>query len=441
MNQYQLWVQRRADLVKEGNELFARADAEGRGLTAEEAARDEAINAEVDQLNVHIEREQRRRERERAVLGSGSALELSRADPIVRTRPAVADKPWGADSGKPLGEFLQAVYKARVGLGTDPRLMEAAAQGAGESFGADGGYLLMEQVSNEIMMRANTGDLLSRVRRTSMMSQANSVTINVIDETSRATGSRVGGVQAYWVDEGTAPPTSRPKFAQVTIRPHKIAALGYASDELLSDVGLLNDLMFSAFVEEIRFMVENAIYRGTGAGSPLGLLNANALVTVAAEDGQGVDEPLVYENIVKMFARCYAPARRGAVWLINQDIEPALYTMNMVIGTGGVPVFLPPNGAADAPFGTLLGRPIIPIEYASTRGTVGDIMLANLGEYWLTDKGAPQQASSIHVAFTTDETAFRVTYRVDGQPFWRSALTPFQGSDTQSPYVVLATRS
>jgi hypothetical protein len=48
---------------------------------------------------------------------------------------------------------------------------------------------------------------------------------------------------------------------------------------------------------------------------------------------------------------------------------------------------------------------------------------------------------SVHVAFLTDESIFRFIYRVDGQPIWNAALTPFKGSNTLSPFVVLAARA
>ena len=54
-------------------------------------------------------------------------------------------------------------------------------------------------------------------------------------------------------------------------------------------------------------------------------------------------------------------------------------------------------------------------------------------------KGGMQAASSIHVQFVTDETAFRFVLRLDGQPLWHSALTPYKGSDTLSPFVTVAT--
>jgi HK97 family phage major capsid protein len=84
---------------------------------------------------------------------------------------------------------------------------------------------------------------------------------------------------------------------------------------------------------------------------------------------------------------------------------------------------------------------MVAIEQAPTLGTVGDIVLADLNQYLLVDKGGVQTATSIHVAFLTDEQVLRFTYRVAGQPLWHSALTPFQGSGTLSPFVSLATRA
>ena len=93
------------------------------------------------------------------------------------------------------------------------------------------------------------------------------------------------------------------------------------------------------------------------------------------------------------------------------------------------------------PYNTLMGRPVIAIEQCPTLGTVGDIIAADLSQYLGITKGGLQSASSMHVRFLYDEMTFRFVLRVDGQPLWSSALTPFKGSDTQGPFVVLATRS
>jgi hypothetical protein len=47
----------------------------------------------------------------------------------------------------------------------------------------------------------------------------------------------------------------------------------------------------------------------------------------------------------------------------------------------------------------------------------------------------------MHVKFEEGETAFRFTYRTNGQPLWESALTPKNGTNTVAPFVVLAERA
>ena len=73
-------------------------------------------------------------------------------------------------------------------------------------------------------------------------------------------------------------------------------------------------------------------------------------------------------------------------------------------------------------------------------GAKGDIILDDLSQYLLVDKGGINAASSIHVRFLYDENVFRFTYRVDGQPIWNAPITPYKGAGTLSPFVTLAAR-
>jgi HK97 family phage major capsid protein len=101
---------------------------------------------------------------------------------------------------------------------------------------------------------------------------------------------------------------------------------------------------------------------------------------------------------------------------------------------------MPAGGLSASPFATLMGRPVVPAEYCQTVGTVGDIILADMSQYQMIEKGGIQQASSIHVQFVYDETVFRFVYRCDGESKWNSALTPKNGTNTVSPFVALASR-
>jgi len=60
--------------------------------------------------------------------------------------------------------------------------------------------------------------------------------------------------------------------------------------------------------------------------------------------------------------------------------------------------------------------------------------------YIIAEKGPIQSAVSIHVRFIYDETVFRFVYRCAGQPEYSTAITPFKGSDTESPFITLAAR-
>jgi HK97 family phage major capsid protein len=145
-----------------------------------------------------------------------------------------------------------------------------------------------------------------------------------------------------------------------------------------------------------------------------------------------------------MYSRIFAQSRPNAVWLINQNIEPQLFTMSLAVGTGGIPIYMPAGGLSGQPYGTLFGRPVIAIEQAATLGTVGDILFVDLpGGYILAEKGGIQSDMSIHVRFVYDESIFRFVMRIDGQPVRASALIPYKGgaSYNQSHFVALETRS
>ena len=349
------------------------------------------------------------------------------------------------DRFKSFGQQLMAVRNAalKTSGGIDPRLFKSAATGLGESIPSDGGFLVQQDFSSELLQQVfQTGILASRVRRIQVSGNANSIKINGVDETSRAS-TRWGGILGYWIDEAATKTPSKPKFRKIELNLNKLIGVCYATDELLQDASALEGIIRQGFVSEFGFLVDDAIINGTGAGQPLGILNSGCLVSVAKESGQ-VAATVVAENIVKMYSRMFASSRPNAVWLINQNIEPQLFTMSLSVGTGGVPIYMPAGGLSQAPYATLFGRPVIAIEQAATLGTQGDILFADLmGGYILAEKGGVQSDVSIHVEFLTDQSVYRFVLRLDGQPVRASALTPYKGgsSYTQSHFIALDTRS
>lgn len=432
MKRYQQLLQERADLVKEAQGIFALAEQEGRDLTDAEKTRDDAINARLTALAGEIDREERRRENERMVAAVPDA-NMQAASRIYGMRDLAAERPF-----RSLGEQLSAVYQAARHPGNiDPRLL--ALTGAGESGTSGEGFLVQQEFTNETLGRMyNEGQIMSRVRRRPIGPNANGIKVNVLKETSRANGSRWGGIRMYWMSEGGSLTGTKPQYRRFALDLEKLGGLYIPTDELLQDVTALEGEVSDTFTKETTFVAEDAVVNGDGAGKPLGLLNSPALVTVTKETGQAA-ATIVYANLVKMWARLWAGSRTNAVWLYNQDCEPQLFQLALAVGTGA----LEPRFITFGPDGNLraFGKPMIPVEYCATLGTVGDIILADLDQYRWIDKNGVQTASSIHVYFSTDEMAFRFIYRCNGAPFWESALTPAKGTNTLSPMVVLQTRS
>jgi HK97 family phage major capsid protein len=340
-----------------------------------------------------------------------------------------------------LGEQLQAIqqYYMSRGTNTDARLVRAPT-GAGEVDPTGGGFLLQTDFAAGIWMLAHElGEVLKEVNELPIGPNANGIKVRGVDETSRATGSRWGGVQSYWAGEGVTVNPTKPKFRLIEFDLKKLMSIMYTTDELVQDAVALTAIAGQAFSEEVMFMTEDAIFNGSGAGMPFGVLNAPALISVPKQNGQAAGT-IVKENIDNMWTRMWARSRKNAIWYIIQDAEAQLNQLGQVVGTGGVPVYLPPGGLSAKPYGTLYGRPVIATEYNPALGTPGDILLADMSQYSIADKGGPNAATSMHVAFLTDEMVFRITYRVDGKPMWTTALTPAKGTLTKSPFVAIAQR-
>lgn len=416
---------KRDGLAKEGRAIIALAEKESRALTAVENERFLQIDAEIKNLDDKLAEQRNLVEARKRMI----SMQNEEAD------QKNAEK---ANSFRSFGEFMGAVHRAASGY-ADERLIRSA--GMAESPGADGGFVVGSEFASEIIKRMHeSGQIFYRCRNIPIGQNFNGTKIPGVDETSRANGSRNGGVRAYWVGEGDNITATKGKFYQVSLELEKLAALLYLTEELQQDSSLMDSWINEEVPKELMFVLEDSIINGDGVAKPLGILQSNALVTVAKETGQ-LAATVKAENITKMWSRCHAAHRQNAVWLVNQDVESALYTMGLTYGAAGTPVFMPPGGFSQSPYGTILGRPVIAVEQCATLGTVGDIILADLNAYYLATKGQVKRDISIHVRFDTAETAFRFMMRVDGAPSWKSALTPFKGNNTLSPFVALATRS
>jgi HK97 family phage major capsid protein len=440
-----------AERIAEAKKIQDDADSLNKAITEEEEKKIFELLGEADALQKEADRREQIQIRyDRLDQSQGRITEADKqgvSEPAAGKVPAeVRDR---AKEGKmgfaSLGDFASSVMKASdpaIGL-RDRRLdLAAAASGLNQKVGSEGGFLVPPAFSTLIWDGLNTGaaSLLGLTDQYTV--EGDSLSFPANSETSRVTGSRYGGIQAYWLDEAAQITPSKPKFRQLKLEPHELYVLVFITDKLLKNSPVaLDQYITRSAIEEINFMVGNAIINGDGAGKPKGIMNSGALVTVNKESSQAADT-ILEQNLVKMWARLHVRCRANATWLINQDVEPQLDLLNRQITNiaGSEVVGGAFSSVYDRQANTIKGRPVVPIEFCSTIGDLGDIILTDLRSYATGVRGGIDSAMSVHLRFDYAESAFRFIFSVDGQTWLAAPLTPFKGANSLSSCETLQAR-
>lgn len=418
---------KKAEHLKAANTLNAISD---RDLTAEEQASLDGHIRSIEALNAQIERAEFLANQEAGLRADGG-VEIPANASIRVTENQAADPRRGFHS---FGDFAQAVRSAGVpGTRPDQRLAAAPSTFGNESTGADGGYAVPPEFSREIFRLSLGEDSLIPMTDNTNVS-GNSMVFPKDETTPWGTD----GIRAYWQAEAAAATATKPKLSTSVLRLHKLMGLVPLTDELIADTNALDSYLPSKVGDSIRWKSNEAILTGSGAGQPSGLLNSGAAVSVAKESGQAAATVNI-QNLANMLSRLMPGSIGKSVWMIHPSVIPQLFQLTL----GNYPIFLPIGGVQSqgATF-TLMGRPVMVTQHAAALGAAGDISLLDLSYYrTITKAGGVETATSMHLYFDADATAFRATFRLDGQSKISAAVSPAKGSATLSPFVQLAARA
>ena len=337
------------------------------------------------------------------------------------------------------GEFLEVVHSGLAHPG-----LQAAHSGTMPS---EGGFSIPGEFAAQWLDTALESEVI-RPRATTWPMTSSSRKIPAWDGADLSGGSPFGGLTLQWADELDSLTERTATMRLMTLTAHKAAILSAVSNELLSD-GLNFEMQLeTAMQRSLAWGLDEAFVNGTGAGMPLGILNASSTVSQAKESGQTANT-VVWENIRRMWSRLHPACIPNAVWICNPNVIPELFNLQSKIQNaaasdyvGGSAIYLPGAGNVAGPVaGTLLGKPLLTTDKMQTLGTVGDIVLVDLTQYAVGLRADMSIAKSQHAGFTSDKSYFRVIARVDGAPIWNESYTPFKGSDALSWCVTLATRA
>lgn len=440
---------RKAALVKDARQLMDIAVSEERDMNDEELEAFEVLKAKIEATSAAIDREadliaQEAKMAHVAPAAHGTDMDApakAKVNPMISVSDNRELDP--THGFKSVGEFLKTVCHAqKPGASIDERLLIGTSRSAAvpANFGSegsaqDGGFLVPPQFAQSIFQLSLGEDSLLPL--TDNVEVTGNTMAFPKDETT-PWGSN--GIRAYWQGEATPTVNTKPVLGLSTLRLKKLMALVPVTDELLDDTNALSTYLPDKIATSIRWKTNESILFGSGTGVPVGCMTGSTTVTVAKDSGQATGT-LTPNNLAKMISRLPPGSFGKSVWIVNNDVLPALFTLTL----GNYPIYLPTGlnvgGIQPSPYGTLLGRPVFVSQHANSFSGAGDVLLADLSYYQtITKAGGLQTATSMHLYFDADMTAFRTTFRMDGQSKIAAPIAPAKGNATMSPFIQLGAR-
>lgn len=410
-------------------QMIMKAQAESRELTAKE----ESIISEMDGAIQAMEKElpQKPLTVQNGPIGSYHSIGLP-TGPYAMVGPN-GKKDWASMFGNGGYQwpdkdtnFFQAAFSGRY----HPGLIKAM----GETVPSEGGFLVPSEQSARIHAVSLENEIVQpRCFVQPMSSNEIKIPGMVIGDHSTAL---FGGFTASYTAEAGTISENDPKCRSMELNAKKLTGLIRFTSELNADTPGGMSQIEQLCGKGLAWYRDRAFLKGTGAGQPLGILNASCTIEIEAEVGQAADT-IVFQNLVNMMSKMFAGSFKNSVWVFHQTCIPQLLTLSLDIGTGGshIPVMTESNGEF-----RILTRPCLFTEKTEPLGSKGDALLCDFSQYVVGLRSEMRFETSIHVHFTTDELLSRIIERHDGQPLWDEALTLEDGSTTVSPFVVLEAR-
>ena len=339
---------------------------------------------------------------------------------------------------KSFGDFLMAVSRQ-----DETRLKSVygshyKAQ-SGDS-GAAGGYLIPQEFGTQYMnMVMRTSQVVSGVARQPVRYRSGSYPSLDVTTAPTAGGgesAEQAGVGTNTRAEGGAYTEETANFDMLKYNVTDIAS-GYlkAPRELIQEVAGIEALLRNMSIRSVTEKLERSILLGSGAGQPLGILNAPCAISLTNDVSGTFDVDDMAEIISRfkpMGGEVSGNNNSGGAWIMHRSMLPDLYAFE--VGTGGSVWNTNP---AQGPTNVLDGRPIIFSEHLAQADASGAVLLADLPSYVLFELGSMYIDFSEHADFLNGNSVWRFGARVDGKPLLNNAITLAGAGSayTVSPFV------
>jgi len=324
-------------------------------------------------------------EAKKAKKATNALEDLAKKDSFIAKLLKGKDLTQGADQLTSKEKMVAFFYAA---VNRDTKTLKALSEGTA----ADGGYLFPDEFRSEIVRELEDTNALRSLVRVIPMRR------DTIDWPSL-----VSSVKVYWTAENAAKSTTTAHFGEKSLTARKVAAILYASDELIEDsqdIDVVN-LIIELFAEAIRTEEERVIVAGNGTTEPEGLTQA----TIASRSVAG---DLSFDEIKRLDYLLPVKYRRNATWVINPVNVEELALLKDNDGR-----YLWQDAVTENELPRLMGRPVYETAWCPEDEIYfGDLRIG----YVLGDRKrmTVKVSQDTETAFTKDQTAIRVVERIGG---------------------------
>lgn len=316
-----------------------------------------------------------------------------------------------------------------------------AVKGLTEGSGPAGGYAVPVAYETEIQKIEATMAFFEPLAYPVRM-QSEIHKVPMLQQTANPSSSGVGasgffGGMYFTLDPEAGTIANRqPAFDMIGLEARKLAGLTVSSNELREDAPQVERELMTLFAEGLAAAKQYLFLHHNGVGGPLGALNAaNPARLAHTRKASGND--IETEDITGMMSKMIPSLAGSAVWICHPYAIDDLMQLQLVVN--GDPAFVPATAPAGSPLlGTLVGKPVYADEYAAVLGTAGDLAYVAPRAYAVGTRSGLLISGSEHAYFTSDQYAWRVTTRIDGQPRLKGTVKLADGSNSEvSAFIVL----
>jgi len=388
--------QKRAALVKQVRDILDKAEAEKRGLTAEEEQQYDRIMADVDKIGKDIEREERLLELEKQLSQSQGTVAGGKEQP--------GDGNQRANSTRASEEYRDAFWKAvrQTRNALDAHELRALQIGTD----TEGGFLVPQEFERTLIQALENQNIMRGLA--TVISTSSDRNVPVV--TSRGTAS--------WISEEGSFTESDEAFGQKTLYAHKVGTLIKVSEELLQDSAFdLPGYLASEFARRIGRAEETAFVNGNGVGKPLGVVqDAEVGVTAASATAVTSDE------LIDLFHSLGRPYRGRATWLMADATAKAIRKLK---DSNGQYIWQPGLQAGQPD--RLLARPVAISDDMPAMATGNkSILFGEFNYYWIADRAGRVFQRLNELYAVNGQVGFRAYQRVDGKLTLAEAVKALQ---------------